>query len=135
MVDGKGRHVEVRLQVTFLGEVRWAWPIPRRIEFGGGSRSVDGEPIGRENGFGARERPHTAHDRMDGPMDLFGFRKVVEEKEARFLPPASARGGSSSGKSERKTYGDGSMPVVADGDVIRLGVSGRTLLEGTFRPD
>lgn len=115
-------------------------------------------------------------------MGLFGFRKVVEEKAGGLLPPASARGGSSSGKSERKTYGDGeerlkarargldvpngtpveisiaeiavaeipaeggrvrldrsggdgSVPVVADGLVIRLSDSGRTLLEGTFRPD
>lgn len=115
-------------------------------------------------------------------MRLFGFRKVVQEKEAHLVPPASARGGSSSGRSERKTYGDGeerlkvrarelgvpdgtpveisiaeiavaeipaeggrvrldrsggdgSVPVVDDGDVIRLSASGRTLLEGTFRPD
>lgn len=115
-------------------------------------------------------------------MGLFGFHKVLEEKEARLRPSASVQGGSSSGKSERKRYSDGeerlkvrardldvpdgteveisiagavvagaraedgrirldlssrrqSVPVVADGDVIQLAVSGRPLLEGTFRPD
>lgn len=62
---------------------------------------------------------------------LFGFRKVLDE-EARLLPPASARGGSSSGKSERKEYGDGEHRLkvrardldVPDGTSVEISIAG-----------